>query len=61
MTSRVAKELPSASSHDKLRSFWSSLVDSGEPVAGVVLSKTLDVDRPEDIREAEGFLKAGYR
>ncbi|MBI3551203.1 MAG: NTP transferase domain-containing protein [Elusimicrobia bacterium] len=58
MTGRIAKLLPPAAAHDSLRSYWGTLVGSGARVAGITLSKTLDVDRPEDIREAEGFLKA---
>jgi hypothetical protein len=33
------------------------LVTTGLPVAGMVLGKTLDVDRPEDLRQAEKFLR----
>jgi len=54
-----ALALPEAAAYSSLRQFWISLVEGGTPVAGVALSKTVDVDRPEDIRQAEDFLKAG--
>lgn len=57
MTQSLAARMPEAGAFDSLRGYWTSLVEGGARVAGVSLSKTLDVDRPEDIREAEGFLK----
>ena len=56
MTRAAAARLPDAASHPRLRDFWSALVRSGARVAGPLLSKTLDVDRPEDLRSAEAFL-----
>jgi hypothetical protein len=35
----------------------SSLIKAGFPVAGIVLSKTIDVDRPGDIPQAESLIK----
>ena len=51
----TARRMPEASAFPSLRGYLSSLVSEGE-VAGVVLSKTLDVDRAEDIAQAESFL-----
>lgn len=56
MTRDAAGRLPAASAHGRLRDFWSALVASGARVDGVALSKTLDVDRPEDVGAAETFL-----
>jgi len=58
MSRAVAAAMPPASAHDRLRSYWGGLIDGGERVLGVELSKTVDVDRPEDIREAEAFVHA---
>jgi NDP-sugar pyrophosphorylase family protein len=58
MTPAACAALPAASAHGRLRDFLGSLVASGARVAGPVLSKTLDVDRPEDLRAAETFLTA---
>jgi NDP-sugar pyrophosphorylase family protein len=57
MTDRLASRMPEAGAFDSLRGYWTGLVEGGARVAGVSLTKTVDVDRPEDIREAEGFLK----
>jgi NDP-sugar pyrophosphorylase family protein len=40
-----------------LRQFLGLLVDRGYPLRGIPVSKTLDVDFPEDIGKAEAFLK----
>lgn len=40
-----------------LRQFLGFLIDSGYPLYGIPVSKTLDVDFPEDIAKAEAFLK----
>ncbi len=40
-----------------LRRFLGLLVDSGFPVYGQLVSKTIDVDYPEDIAKAEAYLK----
>ena len=40
-----------------LRHFLSLLVESGYPIYGVPVGKTVDVDTPEDIRKAEAYLK----
>lgn len=58
LTRDLAQKMPEASAHRSLRQYWTSLVATGLPVAGVVLTKTLDVDRPEDLLEAEGFVRA---
>lgn len=56
MTRAAARRLPAPGDHPRLRDFWAGLVASGEAVAGVILSKSLDVDRPEDVAAAEAFL-----
>ncbi len=56
MTRKAAALLPAASAHARLRDFLGALVDGGARVSGIVLSKTLDVDRPEDLAAAEIFL-----
>lgn len=40
-----------------LRQFLGHLIDNGYLISGVPVSKTVDVDFPEDIRKAEDFLK----
>lgn len=54
MNSRV--EWPAAGAFGSLREFLGALVGKGG-VRGIELSKTLDVDRPEDLAAAESFLK----
>ncbi|MDE2142492.1 MAG: NTP transferase domain-containing protein [Elusimicrobia bacterium] len=55
--SRASVErLPEASAHARLRDYWRSLIASGARVSGPTLSKTLDVDRPEDVAAAEAHL-----
>ncbi len=61
LTRAAARRLPAASAHGRLRDFWTALVASGERVSGVILSKTLDVDRPADLDEAELFLTTEMR
>ena len=39
-----------------LRDYLQQLVASGAAVMGITLSKSLDVDRPEDLEAAESFL-----
>lgn len=56
MTRKAATALPQSGRHARLRDFWRELVASGATVRGVVLSKSLDVDRPEDLAAAESFL-----
>lgn len=56
LTRRAAERLPAAADHGRLRDFWTALARSGARVQGVPLSKTLDVDRPEDLAAAEAFL-----
>ncbi|MBI4061442.1 MAG: NTP transferase domain-containing protein [Elusimicrobia bacterium] len=61
MTRAAARALPGAAAHGRLRDFWTSLVASGARVSGVILSTTLDVDRPEDVLAAESFLVMGEK
>ena len=58
MTRGAAERLPEPAAHARLRDFWRTLVSSGARVAGTTLSKTLDVDRPEDVLAAEAYLTA---
>lgn len=57
LTSRQAGSLSTAGSFDSLRGFLSALVRQGPRIAGVPVSKSIDVDRPEDIAAAEDFLR----
>ena len=59
MTRAAAERLPPASAHARLRDFWTGLVRERARVAGVVLAKTLDVDRPQDVAAAAEFLTHG--
>ena len=45
-----------ASSFERLRDYLRWLVDEGEPVHGIVLSKVFDIDRGRDIAQAEQAL-----
>lgn len=56
LTKAAAAKLPEPATHPRLRDFWRTLVASGARVAGPTLSKTLDVDRPEDVAAAEAHL-----
>lgn len=56
MTRVSAGRLPEPAAHARLRDFWRTLVASGARVSGPTLSKTLDVDRPEDVAAAEAYL-----
>ncbi len=53
----LARRLKTAGGFKRLRDFWISETRRGTHLLGIVLSKTLDVDRPEDLREAELFIK----
>lgn len=55
MTRSAVKRLPAADSHRRLRDFLTAQALAGR-VRGVLLDKTLDVDRPEDLAAAEAFL-----
>jgi len=59
LTRGLAERMPAASAYGSLREYWISLVARGARVAGIPLSKTLDVDRPRDLKEAEAFVAAG--
>ena len=56
MTRGAVERLPEPAAHARLRDFWRTLVASGARVSGPTLSKTLDVDRPDDVAAAEVFL-----
>lgn len=55
MTRAAVSRLPDAGAHGRLRDFLAALARDAK-VLGVPLSKTLDVDRPEDLAAAEIFL-----
>jgi putative hydrolase of the HAD superfamily len=57
LTAALVRDMPPAQACSRLRDYLRSLV-AREKVAGVVLAKTIDLDRPEDIRQAEDFLAA---
>ena len=57
LSAGAAGKLPGARRHGRLRDFWIDLVRSGAAVRGVMLSKTVDVDRPEDIPAAERVIR----
>ena len=56
LTRAAVERLPEASTHSRLRDYWRELVAAGARVSGPTLSKTLDVDRPEDVAAAEEHL-----
>jgi NDP-sugar pyrophosphorylase family protein len=58
MTRAAAARLPEAAAHARLRDYWRTMVGEGARVSGPTLSKTLDVDRPEDVAAAEAYLTA---
>lgn len=57
LSAAAARRLPPARRHGRLRDFWIDLVRSGRAVRGVMLSETVDVDRPEDIPAAERMIR----
>lgn len=59
LTRAAARRLAAEPHHARLRDFWRALVQNSPDVAAPLLSKTLDVDRPEDVASAE--LLAGRR
>jgi hypothetical protein len=46
---------------DALRTFLGRLLDRGYRLAGIPISRSIDVDRPGDIRSAEEFLRSAAR
>ncbi|HAH07982.1 MAG TPA: hypothetical protein DCM05_15900 [Elusimicrobia bacterium] len=53
LTDRAVLAMPEPRAHARLRDYWGALVRSGEPVRGVLLDDAVDVDRPEDVAQAE--------
>jgi NDP-sugar pyrophosphorylase family protein len=43
---------------DALRTFLARLLERGYPLAGIPISRTIDVDHPADLSEAESFLRS---
>ena len=60
MSAKASRAL-AGRAHERLRDYWTAAVREGLSVEAVVLDKTIDVDRPEDVRAAEQFLKEGAR
>jgi NDP-sugar pyrophosphorylase family protein len=58
LTRAAAQRIGPAAAHARLRDYWRALCAGGARIAGPVLSKTLDVDRPEDVAAAEAHLKS---
>ena len=56
LRSTSARRIPKDGGFKRLRDYWISEAARGARIAGVVLSKTLDVDRPEDLIAAERFV-----
>jgi NDP-sugar pyrophosphorylase family protein len=46
---------------DALRKFFGRLLDRGYPLAGIPISRSIDVDHPADIETAEAFLRSAQR
>jgi NDP-sugar pyrophosphorylase family protein len=46
---------------DALRKFLGRLLERGYPLAGIPISKSIDVDHPADIETAEAFLRSVQR
>ncbi|MBI5884203.1 MAG: hypothetical protein HZB91_13995 [Elusimicrobia bacterium] len=59
MTGARARSLPSATAHRSLRWFLAAEAGLGS-VRGWCLGKTVDVDRPEDVKTAEQFVKENF-
>lgn len=56
LTSGAAATLPPTAA--RLRDWWAGLAAQGRPVRGVLLSDTVDVDRPSDLPAAERLAAA---
>ncbi len=55
MTRAAASRLPAADKHGRLRDYLGELAKEAR-MAGIIISKSLDVDRPSDLVMAEQFL-----
>jgi len=49
---RVARDMPEAGTYGRLRDFWIDLIAKRHPIQGMVLTDSIDVDRPEDLAAA---------
>ncbi|MBI4375523.1 MAG: NDP-sugar synthase [Elusimicrobia bacterium] len=58
MTREIAVRMPEASRFSSLRDYLAHLTTEAGRLAGEPISKSIDVDRPQDIRQAENFLEA---
>lgn len=59
LTREVAAGFKSPGDYARLRDFWTDLVRSKTGVRGVVLSDTVDLDRPEDFKAARALIASG--
>lgn len=57
LTAQAARRMPAAADFRSLREYLGLLVADGG-VAGIPVAKAVDVDRPQDVSQAEAFLKA---
>ena len=55
LSPETARRMPAARDFGSLREYLGHLVEGGG-VAGLVVKKAVDVDRPQDIRQAEEFI-----
>ena len=46
---------------DALRKFFGRLLERGYPLAGIPISRSIDVDHPADVETAEAFLRSAQR
>lgn len=54
LRSDAVRNMPPAQTYASLREYLRGLVRDG--VSGIILAKTLDVDRPQDMRQADDFV-----
>lgn len=57
LTPAAVRLMPEASRFGALREYLGALARSGARLAGARVDKAVDVDRPEDVKAAEAFLK----
>lgn len=57
LTAATAADLPGRS-HERLRDYWSSLARQGKRIRAIEIEKSIDVDRPVDVAQAEDFLRS---
>lgn len=52
----LVERMPEAQAYDSLRAYWGTLLNENVSLYGLPLTKTVDVDRPEDVATAEEFV-----